>query len=209
MPFSRFWDITKSLHEGITVWPGDIPFERKVKKQKKGKNKWSNSELRMSCHTGTHMDAPRHVFENGADINSFPLAVLVGACRVVEIGTELIDKTQIQILDPLFGERILFQTSNSGKEEIEDFREDFVHFDGEGALELVESQVVLIGTDGPSVDAYGDKKCPAHTAFCDAGIAVVENLVLDDVEPGSYTLICLPLKMAGSDGSPVRAILAR
>lgn len=209
MPFSRFWDITKSLYEGITVWPGDIPFERKARQTKKAENLWSNSDLHMSCHTGTHMDAPRHVFEKGGDINSFPLAVLVGACRVVEIEAERIDKKQVQQIDPIFGERILFKTLNCNRENDDDFREDFIHFDGEGAKELVKSQVVLIGIDGPSVDAFGAENSPAHIAFCDAGIAIVENIDLHEVEPGSYTLICLPLKMEGSDGSPVRAILAR
>lgn len=155
------------------------------------------------------MDAPRHVFENGSDVNSFPLSTLVGECRVVEVPDEIIEKHHIERINPKFGERILFKTANSELFSDEKFHESFVVFGKDAAEILEQAQVVLIGTDGPSVDPYNAEEFPAHCIFCEAGIAVIENLYLGDVEPGNYNLICLPMKIAGSDGAPVRAILAR
>jgi len=209
MPFSRFWDISMSLSNGIWVWPGDTEFVRKVRTNKKGDQSWSNSEICMGCHTGTHMDAPRHVFQQGGDVNSIPLAMLIGECRVVEIISDTIGAQDISSIAPSSGERILFKTANTRLFSDGKFHEQYVHFEEDAAKTLVESQVVLVGTDGPSVDPYAKKFNPAHTAFCEAGIVVLENLVLHEVEPGKYTLICLPMKLEGSDGAPVRAILAR
>jgi arylformamidase len=209
MPFSRFWDISKTLKNEMVVWPEDTPFNRSVRKSTRGGRTWSNSEMTLGCHTGTHLDAPRHLFEHGGDINSIALSTLIGTCRVVEINESLILADQITALAPAWGERILFKTANSEILKDETFHKDYVSFDGGAALALVESQVVLVGIDGPSVDPYKSDTHPAHTVFCETGIAVVENLDLADVEPGPYTLICLPLKLEGADGSPVRAILAR
>ena len=209
MPFSRFWDITMTLSDDIFVWPGDTPFSRTVRQSRRGDQTWSNSEIQMGLHTGTHMDAPRHVFEKGGDVNSIPLATLVGACRVVEVNTEIIDESQIIHILPQPGERILFKTANSELFSDGQWHDSYIRFDEKGAQALVESQVILVGIDGPSVDPHKAESHPAHTAFCEAGIAVVENLVFREVEPGDYTLICLPMKIDGSDGAPVHAILGR
>lgn len=209
MPFSRFWDITLPLATGMMNWPGDTPFSRTVRTTKKGDQLWSNSEIKLGCHAGTHMDAPRHVFESGGDINSIPLAVLLGECRVVETTSSMVGLEEVEAIRPRPGERVLFKTLNTELFSDGNFHKKFIHFDEDGASALVRSQVVLAGIDGPSVDGFGDKHSPAHTAFCSAGIAVVENLYLVDVDPGEYFLICLPMKLEGSDGAPVRAILAR
>ena len=209
MPFSRFWDISLPLTEGMIIWPGDTPFATHVRHDQKGDQNWSNTEIRMGCHTGTHMDAPRHVFGHGATIGSFPLSTLVGRCLVVETDGETIDAELIRAVDPVYGGRVLFKTNNTDLFADGVFHESYVHFDPEAAQALVEAQVVLVGTDGPSVDPYGQGLCPAHTAFCEAGIAVIENLALRNVDPGEYTLICLPIRLDQCDGAPVRAILAR
>lgn len=209
MEFSRFWDISMPLKDGMMVWPGDPPFKRTARKKKKKDQTWTNSTMKVGCHTGTHMDAPRHVFPHGGDVNSIPLATLIGECRVVEIIPGVIGAEEIAQIEPKPGERLLFKTANSGLFDGTEFHEEYVYFNDEAAQALVDAQVVLIGTDGPSVDPYGTDDCPAHTAFCESGVAVIENLVLRSVEPGPYSLICLPLKLDGADGAPVRAILAR
>jgi len=197
------------LAMGMMSWPGDTPFLHKVRKTRKGDQKWSNSEITLGCHTGTHLDAPRHLFETGGDTNSIPLAILIGECRVIEIGSPIIGVEEVEAAAPLAGERIIFKTSNSALFHDGNFHESFVHINGKGAGRLVDAQIVLVGTDGPSVDEYGSEKSPAHMAFCTAGIGIIENLLLADVEPGEYTLICLPMKLEGADGAPVRAILAK
>jgi arylformamidase len=76
--------------------------------------------------------------------------------------------------------------------------------DGEAAQSLVDHGVRLVGVDGMSV---GDED--AHRILLGAGVVVVEGLELSAVEPGTYELYCLPLKLVGSDGAPARAILVR
>jgi arylformamidase len=77
-------------------------------------------------------------------------------------------------------------------------------FDGAAARELVDRGVRLVGVDRMSV---GDED--AHRVLLSAGVVIVEGLDLSGVEPGSYELWCLPLKLVGSDGAPARAILVR
>jgi arylformamidase len=209
MPYSRFWDVTATLHNKMAVWPGDPPFKRVARTKKHNGQAWTNSTLSTGCHVGTHMDAPRHVFKHGGDVNTIPLSTLVGTCRVVEVAGEVIDAGLIAAICPGFGERLLFRTANSSLFSDGEFHEDFVSFDAGAAQALVDAQVVLVGIDGPSVDPIDGPEFPAHNAFCEAGIAVIENLALLDVEPGAYDLICLPMKIDGADGAPVRAILAR
>jgi arylformamidase len=76
--------------------------------------------------------------------------------------------------------------------------------DGGTARELVDQGVRLVGVDRMSV---GDEE--AHRVLLGAGVVVVECLDLGGVEPGSYELYCLPLRLVGSDGAPARAILVR
>jgi arylformamidase len=72
---------------------------------------------------------------------------------------------------------------------------------------LASKGVVLIGTDAASLDPQDSKTLDAHHAVRRHGLAILEGIVLDAVPPGDYELIALPLKLAGMDASPVRAIL--
>jgi arylformamidase len=120
------------------------------------------------------------------------------------ITAEVLDRTEITS----DMKRVLFGTSNShqwvkGKSE---FQTDFVAITEDGAEWLVERGVQLVGVDYLSVAPYGDS-VPTHTVLLKAGIVVVEGLNLSNVMRGFYDLYCLPLKIAGSDGAPARAIL--
>ena len=207
--YSQFWDITFPLKQGMTVWPGDTPFTRTVRNKTVNGMTWSNSELFMGAHTGTHMDAPCHAVYGADDIAAIPISVLIGPARVVVCDQPMIDEAFVKSIAPLPGERILFRTVNTDRVTEGVFHRDFVHLDEGAAALLVKNQVVLVGTDGPSVDPIETATAPCHTLFCGARIAVIENLFLRDVTAGEYDLICLPMKLEGSDGAPVRAVLAR
>ena len=96
-------------------------------------------------------------------------------------------------------ERVLFRTPNSALWARDSFADDFLSLDGDGARTLVDRGVRLVGVDYLSV---GDAE--AHRVLLGAGVVVVEGLNLRRVEPGPYELICLPLRVAGSDGAPAR-----
>jgi len=162
-------------------------------------------------HAGTHIDAPFHVFEKGNTANQIPLDTLIGCVQVVEIpdGISVIDKNCLMKLNFQDGiDRILFKTSNSVYWETDpfSFNKEYVAINSEGAMYLADMDLRLIGVDYFSVSPYDDLKQP-HMILLDRGIVLLENIDLRQVVPGTYELICLPMKIIGTDGAPVRAVL--
>jgi arylformamidase len=133
----------------------------------------------------------------------------VGTARVIEIRhPKCIHREELESYAIEPNERILFKTANSGREWHKDpFNEDFVFIERSGAGYLAERGVRLVGVDYLSVGGFKQDAVETHHALLDKGIWVIEGLDLRGVEPGLYDLICLPLKMVDSDGSPARAIL--
>jgi len=165
------------------------------------------SRLDLGVHTGTHVDAPLHFIEGGTAADELPLEPLIGPAFVADgrsidgpIGAEALEACDI----PPGAPRVLLKTRNGRLWESDVFDRDFVRLDGSGARWLVDNDIRLIGIDYLSI---GDQD--AHRILLEAGIAAVEGLDLRVVDPGWYELICLPLKVAGADGAPARAVLQR
>jgi len=202
-------DVSVPVHSGMVHWPGDpeVKIERFTSI---GQGAEANvTRLDMSAHTGTHMDAPLHYFDDDPGIEELPLEIAMGPARVVDIpGEEPIDRGQLEGLDIQGGERILFRTTNSDRPWAErDFNPAFVHVSLEAAELLGEVGVALVGVDYLSVGGYRSDGAETHRALLGAGAWVVEGLDLSMVEPGDYELVCLPIKLVGSDGAPARALL--
>jgi arylformamidase len=205
----EIFDISQTLVEGIAVWPGDPEFIRRSV-QKIAEGALSNvSEIRLGTHTGTHLDAPFHLDDSGKDVTGIGLRSLVGPARVVRFsGERSIQAVDLYPLDWRGVERILFHTRSGSKPE-NVFDPDFIYFSKDAAEFLAGKGILLVGTDAPSVDALNSPDLPAHKTLFGAGITILESARLDDLSPGDYNLVCLPLKLAGADGSPARAILWR
>jgi arylformamidase len=163
------------------------------------------SRLELGVHTGTHLDAPLHFFEGGADAESLPLEPLVGRAYVAD-ATALhgpIDADSLRSCGiPDDADRVLLKTPNGRLWERDDFTRDFIRLNGDGARLVVERGIRLIGIDYLSI---GDEE--AHRVLLDAGVLALEGLDLRHVMPGWYELLCLPLRVPGSDGAPARAVL--
>jgi arylformamidase len=205
------YDISLTISPTLPIWPGDPPLELELL-ESMDKGGHNNVTKMSSCvHIGTHVDAPRHFLRAGHTVEQLPLEVLTGPCYVIQlpdgieaITAEVLDRTEITSEM----KRILFGTRNShlwAKGE-SDFQTDFVAITEDGAEWLVERGVQLVGVDYLSVAPYGDS-IPTHTILLKAGVVVIEGLNLSKVMRGFYDLYCLPLKIAGSDGAPARAIL--
>jgi arylformamidase len=207
----RYWDISIPLKDGMVSWPGDeAPSIKQVTFMDKG-DICNVTKLHMSAHTATHMDAPRHFINDGVGIEQTPVDALIGPARVVEIADAVaIRRAELEALQPKRGERLIFKTRNSreawGKPE---FDKDFVYIADEGARYLVECGVRTVGVDYLSIGGFYHDTVETHVTILGAGIAVIEGLDLSAVEAGEYELICLPLKIAGADGAPARAVLRR
>jgi arylformamidase len=163
------------------------------------------SRVELGAHTGTHVDAPRHFLTDGAGADQLPLEPFIGPSVVLDAtaATGVIDGHFIDGLDLLQGtERVLLKTRNSRLWGRDRFTKDFVRLDGSGAAALVRNGIRLVGIDYLSV---GDRE--AHLELLGQGVSIVEGLNLSEVEPGSYFVVCLPLKLDGCDGAPARVIL--
>jgi arylformamidase len=205
----EFFDISQTLIEGIVIWPGDPEFMLQPASRIADGEPANVSALRIGTHTGTHLDAPSHVDESGKDVTGFQLKSLIGPVRVIRFFGE----TCIRAADlaPQNWEgvaRVLFYTRR-GDGSKGSFDPGFIYLHEDVAEFLAGKGILLVGTDAPSVDSYGSLDLPVHKILLRSGTVILENALLDGILPGDYNLVCLPLKLAGADGSPARAILWR
>jgi len=157
------------------------------------------------------MDGPFHFLSEGKGLDEMPLDAAIGRAHVIEIrDPESIKPGELRPHNIQQGERLLFKTQNSTRcWQTETFVEDFVYLSQEAARYLASVGVQTVGVDYLSVGGYTKDGVETHQALLEAGIWIIEGLDLSQVEPGTYELICLPLKIADSDGAPARAILRK
>ncbi|MEE8576721.1 MAG: cyclase family protein [candidate division Zixibacteria bacterium] len=204
-------DISQTLFPDSPVWPGDVSFETFQTMQLSQGDSVNVGAVKMSLHTGTHVDAPRHFTNEGAAIDAVDLAPYIGTALVVDLTlgdrSNLLSGIPLSHLDAIKegqANRILFKTGTGSNRE---FPDRFAHLSEEAASELTRTGIQLVGIDTPSVDRVDAKSLVVHQILNAANIAILENLRLDSVAGGIYELIALPLKLSGMDASPVRAIL--
>lgn len=206
----RIYDISLTISPSLPVWPGDPNvFLERVSKIEEGANA-NVSQITMGVHTGTHIDAPFHFLPDGKTVEALQINLLTGRAYVLHLPeVDVITKTVLESAQiPPRTRRVLFKTRNSDLwlRQVPDFQTDFVGLSADGAEYLVSRGVKLVGIDYLSVAPY-KKSRPTHEILLNAGVVIVEGLDLSAVSHGRYTLVCLPLKLAGSDGAPARAIL--
>jgi arylformamidase len=204
-------DISVPLFNGMVHWPGDAPYHRLETLKIAEGAECNLSHFSASVHVGTHMDAPRHFVDGAVGMDAMPLSATVGPARVIQIhDSEFIRVDELERHAVQAGQRLLFKTVNSQRSwRTHAFQEKFVHFPEDAAKYLAGRGVRTVGIDYLSVGGYQTDGAAAHRALLGAGIWVIEGLNLKEVEPGDYELVCLPLKMTGSDGAPARAILRK
>jgi arylformamidase len=202
----KIHDISMPLAPGVTVWPGDAPYEQQWTFKRSDGATVNVSQVRLSVHTGTHTDAPLHFLDGGIDVAGLPLEPYVGPARVVDVrGRPRIARGDVEGIDLTGTPRVLFRTD--AWLDRRRFPEAIPVMD-EDVPELLASRgVILVGLDVPSVDALTSQDLPVHHALGARGICIVESLVLGQIATGVYWLIALPLPLVGADGAPVRAVL--
>lgn len=204
-------DISVPLFAGCPAWPGDGQFHHRFIDTIAGGSICNTSVFECSAHMGTHLDAPRHFVEGGRTVEQLDPALFVGPARVVETADE--PHVSAAALEAAVGntwpQRLLLRTRNSrpgGALSKSGFDRDFCALTGEAAELIVARGVKLVGIDYYSVAPF-DQGRPAHDALLGAEVIALEGLDLRQVGPGEYHLIALPIKLAGFDGAPVRAVL--
>lgn len=202
-------DVSVPLKTGMVHWPGDPDF-RLTRPQDLGRGDVCTvSEIALGVHTGTHMDAPSHFVRDAASMDALPIEAVIGPARVIGVRhPDVVPTDELREHDIRPGDRVLFKTRNSPRcWETDAFQEDFVYIPRDTAAYLVDRGVRTVGVDYLSVAGYHHDLVETHETLLRAGIWVIEGLNLTAIEPGLYDLICLPLRIAGAEGAPARAVL--
>lgn len=203
-------DISVPLRPGIAIFEGDPSFHLERAFSIAGGALCNVSRLDMGVHTGTHLDAPLHFIDGAPASESIPLEAGIGPAWVVDatgvqgatLGVD--DLAGLEIPD---GEtRLLFKTRNSELWGVPQFSTAFVGLDGPAAEALAARGIRLVGIDYLSIAPLGDP-VDTHRALLGAGIAILEGIDLRTVDPGPVELLCLPIRLIGSDGVPARALV--
>lgn len=203
-----YLDITPPLSPRLAVWPGDLPFQRDAVTVPCPGGALEIGSIRTTLHAGAHADAPSHYLAGAPAINQLDLTPYLGPCEVVQValpaGARILPvHCPARFRTP----RVLFRTNSYP--DPERFSPDFNALSVELVHHLKAEGCLLVGIDTPSVDPFTSIALESHRALGACDLRVLEGLDLRQAAPGLYTLIALPLRIEGGDGSPVRAILVQ
>jgi len=192
-------DVTRPLGRETLAWPGAPPLSL----DRRRSEGWRVTTVRMTSHTGTHMDAPAHLMEDGATVDRISprrlvLPATVVLCPGQTVGPEDLAGAEVS------GRAVLLRTRGSALPR-DRFRPGYPYLRPEAAQLLRDEGALLVGTDCLSVDPPSGEA--AHRTLLEAGIPIVEDLMLGGIRAGDYVLVCLPLRLEEGDGAPVRALL--
>jgi arylformamidase len=212
---SGVWiDVTATLDPATTpVYEGDAPMSFEFLKDMRKGDGFTLSKLSLGAHSGTHIDAPMHFVRDGASIDSVPLEPLIGITRVIEIpdNVQSIDATELNRHGWRNAQRVVFRTRSSvrGWMSSSTFHRDFAYIAPDAAQLLANAGVKLVGIDYISAEKFGAPAPLTHRILLGKGIPIVEGLALENVRAGDYDLIVLPMKVAGHEGAPARAVMRK
>ncbi|MDQ6624914.1 MAG: cyclase family protein [Verrucomicrobiota bacterium] len=212
----EIFDISRTLSAELPPWPGDVPFQYRLNGRIAEGSSVNVGAIDMSLHNGTHADAMFHFEDDGWTMEQAELLTYFGPAVVIDLASKYagdgMPQITIQDLSPIADElpkspRLLLKTnvwsdSHTFPKQIPVIAPDVTAW-------LQARGLKLLGFDVPSVDEITSKDLPNHHALGAANINIVESLDLRAVSMGRYNLAALPLKIAGGDGSPIRAILWR
>jgi arylformamidase len=198
----EIFDVTRPLSAGTLVYPGDA----KPVFRQRDEGKYLISDLHMSTHSGTHIDAPVHYLKTGRTIDTISLKNLIGRCRVVDVSDADSTITADHLRGKIDGaKRVLLKTSFSKKDR---FEADYPSLSLDAARLITKNTIQCIGIDSPSIESF---HCDGtvHRELLGHGCIIIELLDLSEVHEGEYDLMALPLRLSGLDGSPARVVLVR
>ena len=207
-------DVTATLDPGKTpVYEGDAPMKFDFLRHMRTGDFVTLSVYSMGAHSGTHIDAPMHFVANGAPVDRVAIDRLIGTARVLEIAdsVQAIDAAELNKHDWRTAKRVLFRTRSSHRGWMDslEFHRDFAYIAPDAAQLLADAGVVLVGVDYISAEQFGAAAPRTHQILLGKGIPIVEGLDLRPAPAGDYEMIVLPLRVAGHEGAPARAIMRK
>jgi arylformamidase len=194
---------------GGLIYPGNPPISISLQQALARGDGANVSSLAFGSHTGTHVDAPKHFFDNGTPVDELPLDVLMGPAVLIDVGDEAmsVGETELRWHQLEQHSRVLIRTRNSRFIREREFRKDYTFLAPDGAAYLASLGMKLVGVDYLSIEQFHSGHHRTHRTLLERGIVIVEGLDLSEPPPGPYELRVLPIKLAGLDGAPARAVL--
>lgn len=189
----RYLDISRTIAVGMKKYPTDPPVEITRFKSLDRGDSCNLNKLVIGSHTGTHIDAPRHIFKKGYGVESIKFQNLICDVYVIDI-KRFSEKTLLRKLNTKAAGGVILKNAERGLR-------------SEEAGILIKNKIKVIGTDGISIEESSDKSHPVHRLLLSNGTTIIENLDLRKIRSGHYKLFCLPLKIKNGDGAPARAVL--
>lgn len=201
-------DISLPLVTGMVHYPGDPIVRIEHDQDIDNGDQVTVSRIFMSAHSGTHIDAPAHFCEKGETIDNIPFDAITGKARVIEIrDDESIKPSALEGYDMRPGEIVLFKTRNSHLWSEKDFNRNYVYLETEAASLLIERKVRTVGIDYLSIGGFERNEAEAHKLLLGAMVWIIEGLDLTPAPAGMCEFVCLPLRVAGGEAAPARAII--
>ncbi len=206
----KWIDVTLPMEEGYPCWPGDLPFGHHITREIGKNNSHANvSTIECSVHFGTHLDAPYHFIPHGKKVEDLDLDVLIGNCQVVEVpasGQFIALQALKDAVSPDIT-RLLIKTDNSRRLHDKEFYRDYIALSPDAARWLIDKGIKLLGLDYYSIGPFKRTR-EVHEIFLGVNDTIaLEAVDLSNVAPGMYYLVCLPMKIIGAGGAPVRVVL--
>ncbi|WP_226658675.1 cyclase family protein [Pseudalkalibacillus hwajinpoensis] len=199
----KMYDVSAPIFNGMAVYKNKEEKQPEINTTTNGHV--TESRLSLDVHTGTHVDAPLHMMNDGATFESINQEDLVGKAKVIDVTNVkgAISDKDIAAEDIQEGDFILFKSQNSFEEE---FNFDFVFVGEDAARYLAERNIRGVGVDGLGIER-SQPEHPTHRSLFEKDVIIMEGLRLKDIEAGEYFMVAAPLKLQGTDASPARVLL--
>jgi arylformamidase len=206
----KIYDISVTLGLENITYPGDTPFTRDWDLRMANADACNLSRLALSAHSGTHMDFPLHFIDGGKSAVDYPVDRFIMPAQVIEIADrERITAKELAAAGIRKRHALLFKTRNSREGLIVSgkYTPDFVALDPDACELIIANGSPMVGIDYITIEKSADGSHPVHQSLLGHDIFILESINLAHIKPGIYSLSCLPLRIHGCEGSPVRAVL--
>lgn len=205
-------DVSFPYYEGMAIYPGNPTYQREVVQNVSLGASATVSKITMGTHTGTHIDAPLHVFEDGKSVDQISLEQMNGQAKLLDLrGLQDITVGRLKAEKLCADDIVLLKTDNTERFQGTQVLSDYVTLTYEAAAYLVDIGVKMVGIDYMTVERPRGKRIDGksiHRILLGADIVIAEGLDFRHVGAGMYELLCFPLCLKGADGAPARVVLA-
>lgn len=209
------YDLSHALNENVSIYPNDPAFKATNVASVK-EHGYTVTSLSMGSHTGTHIDAPYHFFEDGRKIDELNLSSLIDVAAIVDVrgktNREVITWDDLTSFHSLIKEcRILILQTGWSQYWGTSKYYDHPYLSREVANNIISSGVQILGIDTLNPDQTildgSDGDFGVHEVLLGAGCLIVENLTnLYALPEPKMTVSLLPLSLSACDASPIRAV---